>query len=176
MLGVARGQQLLGPLPVAEISEGLALLSRGFEMFEDFDQRRHDLSCRDFVFVNEVEPVALDAAGALCWRTETRLGEGALHHAVVGASRAALISAIDPRTDPDRILARGESVTYRLDLLDRAGGLLQRTYVLGPIQGQLDPRQAVITAGGLAVGMGPKTLLLPPGEEPTPDADENVGQ
>lgn len=120
--------------------------------------------------------VALDADGDVRWRNDQRYGEGGLHHALIGAQRVALVSAISPTTHPDRLLARGESVSYRLDLVDRDGGLLQRTYTLGPIHGQLDPRQSVVSAGGIAMSMGPQTLLLPPGEEPTPDSSENAGR
>lgn len=117
---------------------------------------------------------ALGHGGRELWRSEPLQGGGALHQALAGEGRVALVASMGPDGgDPDVLLAAGQSVTYRLDLIDRRGGLLESSYVLGPIEGQLDPRRAVITGGGVAFDMGPQTLLVPAADaDSTGRADE----
>ena len=113
--------------------------------------------------------VAIQNDGTLRWRSAPHTGQGALHQALVGDSRIALIASVDLAGNPDLLIAQGQAVTYRLDMLSRDTGLLERSYTLGPIRGQLDPRRAVLTRAGIAIDMGTETLLLPPADADSPD-------
>ncbi|MEM9414691.1 MAG: PQQ-binding-like beta-propeller repeat protein [Planctomycetota bacterium] len=109
--------------------------------------------------------VAVGSGGSVAWRSAPHVGGGAVHQALAGDARIARLASIDTTGDPNLLLAQGQAVSYRIDLISRETGLLERTYTLGPIQGQLDPRRAAITHAGLAIAMGPQTLLVPPADQ-----------
>ncbi|XAL99933.1 PQQ-binding-like beta-propeller repeat protein [Phycisphaeraceae bacterium D3-23] len=120
--------------------------------------------------------VAIAPDGKVRWRDAPRVGGGAVHQALAGNSRVALIASIDAAGNPDLLLAQGQHVSYRIDLISRASGLLEHTYTLGPVHGPLDPRRAAITHAGLAIAMGPQTMLIPPAPIPATDTGDTAGR
>ncbi|MFI4861594.1 MAG: PQQ-binding-like beta-propeller repeat protein [Phycisphaerales bacterium JB063] len=161
--GVVAVENTAGMVQVMRLEEPSEVVSRFRIAYEDDAGKARMLRLGDGLLVFGTNGVVvLSGGGQVMWRDAPRTGGGVVYQALAGESRAALIASIDAAGDPDLLLAQGQTVSYRIDLVARAGGRLEQTYTLGPIQGQLDPRRAAITHAGIAIAMGPQTLLVPP--------------